>query len=300
MALGSRVCPYCGALNGADESRCHRCERRLPGPLARSVVGLWQTALGRDFPITKLFILLCLAVFVFLMLADRGALAGGLSALLMGRGRLSELVRWGALVPLAVVPGAGDPFATVGRIEPWRFLSAMFVHFGVLHIVFNMMALLDMGRATEQRLGSARFTLIFVVTGVAGFVASDLWFAFTRTLSPTAGASGGLFGLAGALIGYLYAKGDPAWKDFLLRIVIFAVVFAIVLPVNNAAHIAGFLTGVPLGFVFYKESRPWRRTQLFGALAAMLVLLSFASVALSHRSPIWKDLRRMELEQADS
>lgn len=239
-------------------------------------MGLLTTALGREFPLTKLYVILCVAVFVMTTLASR-------KLEMLGGTRPSEALRWGAL------------FGTLGRHEPWRYLSAMFVHFGVLHLGFNMMALWDFGRATELRLGSGRFTLIFVLTGVLGFVTSDLWYAFSGAPALTAGASGGLFGLTGALIGYLYAARDPAWKQFLVRVIIYAAIFAFALSVNNAAHIGGFATGFPLGYLFYKERSPWGRNKVFGGLAVLCVLASLGSIAASHASGVWREVRRQEL-----
>ena len=111
----------------------------------------------------------------------------------------------------------------------------------------------------------------------------------------TAGASGGLFGLIAALIGYLYAARDPAWKQYLVRVAVYAVIFALALSVNNAAHIGGFVVGFAMGYAFYKEPSPWSRNKLFGAVAALLVLASFASIGLSHLSSVWRDVRQQEL-----
>lgn len=274
MAQSARVCPHCGKLNGADETRCFSCDRRLPGPLLTGALDLWQSALGREYPMTKLYVGLCLIVFALMTLSSRKfEILGGV---------VSEAVRWGAML------------TGLTGLEPWRVLSAIFVHFGVLHIGFNMMALWDVGRAIEQRLGSARFVLIFIGTGIAGFVASEYWYSLRRELVPTAGASGGLFGLIAAFVGYLYAQRDPAWKQFLVRVLVYAAIFAIALPVNNAAHAGGFVAGFPLGYLFYREKRPWLRSRLFGSLAALLVVASFGSIALSHASPLWKELKRGE------
>ena len=274
----STLCPRCGGLNSAGEKTCFRCGKPMPGPLSRGALGLFETALGRDFPVTKLFVGLCVVVFVM-------TTALGRELKLLGGMRVSEALRWGALA------------GSLGPSEPWRYLSAMFVHFGALHIGFNMMALWDFGRHTEQRLGSGRFALIFVGTGVLGFVASDVWHLMRAEPAFTAGASGGLFGLVGALIGYLYAARDPAWKQFLVRVVVYAVIFAVALPVNNAAHIGGFVAGFPLGFLFYKEKQPWRRAKLFAVVAVVLVVASVASIALCQTSRVWRDVRAMEIAE---
>ena len=239
----------------------------MPGVVGKSASSMLAGLLDTEFPLTKFFIGLCVAVYVLCMLGGGRIEILGMSPLVA--------VQWGAL--------AGDPIhGSLGSLQPWRYLSAMFVHFGILHIAFNMMALWDFGRATERHLGSARFCIIFVGTGIAGFYASDLWFVGVRGAPYlTAGASGGLFGLVGTLIGYLYARRDPMWKKFLMRVAILAAIFAIVLPVNNAAHIGGFLAGAPLGYLAYKENRPWKLNVLFGWLAGALVLMSVGSVLLS-------------------
>ncbi len=278
--MGSRICPHCGALNSDTEKQCARCAKSLPGAAATAVQEAWFSALGGEAPLTRLYLGICVIVFAIMTFS-----AGKLEVL--GVARRSDALKWGAL------------FTPLAREEPWRYLSATFVHFGVLHIVFNMMALWDLGRAIEGRLGPGRFALIFVGTSVAGFVASDFWYAFGGQPAFTAGASAGLFGLIGAWVGYLYAAKDPAWKQFLVRVFVYAVIFAIAWPVNNAAHAGGFAAGLPLGFLFYRENRPWQRNKLFSVVAAVLVLASFASIALSHRSPYWQELRRVELERGE-
>ncbi|MFO0568685.1 MAG: rhomboid family intramembrane serine protease [Polyangiaceae bacterium] len=276
MAHRSSICPTCGGLNGADETRCFRCGKPLPGPLGRGLRELFEQALGRDYPLTKLYVGLCLGVFVLMALSSR-------QFTMLGGGRMSEALRWGALL------------GPLGRIEPWRYLSAMFVHFGALHVGFNMMALMDFGRLTEQRLGSGRFALIFVLTGVVGFVASDFWHAWSGVPVFTAGASGGLFGLTGALVGYLYAARDPAWKQLLMRVAVYAVIFAVAMSVNNAAHAGGFAVGLPLGYAFYKERQPWTRARLFQVVGGLLVILSLASIGLSQASRVWREARAHEI-----
>lgn len=276
MASGSSICPHCGGLNSIDEKTCFRCGQRLPGPVGRAAGDLLTSLLGRDFPLTKLFVILCVLVFIPIALKS--------SPLpMLGGARTSEVMRWGAWESGFV------------RHEPFRYLSAVFVHLGVLHILFNMMALTDFGRLLEQRLGWGRFAVLFVTTGILGFVISDYWHEFTGVLVRTAGASGSLFGLVGALIGHMYAARDPAWKQFLMRVIVYAAIFAFAMPVNNSAHVGGFVVGFPLGYAFYKERSPHKRNKLFNAIGVVLVLASFVSIGLSLRSPRWREVKRQEL-----
>ena len=77
-------------------------------------------------------------------------------------------------------------------------------------------------------------------------------------------------------------RRDPAWKQVFGRVLIYAVIFAIALPANNAAHAGGFALGFPLGYVFGREGRSRSRTSLYNASAAVLIAASLASIALSH------------------
>ncbi len=279
MSRGSKICPECGALNGLDQQTCVRCETPFPSPLTASFTAVFERVLGRELPMTKLFVGMCSVVFAFLTL-DTGQLS------IMGSDTHWSELRWGALTPL------------LGKDEPWRVLSATYIHFGILHIVFNMMATIDLGKLLERLVGPSRFIVALLVSAIAGFVVSQWWSLNFGTLrSITGGASGGIFGLGGVLIGYLYARRDPAWKQIGIRFAVYAALFAVVFPVNNAAHIGGFIAGAPLGYVFCKEARPWRRHGLFRVLAACLLLASVASVALSHVSGVWEQRRALEMQR---
>ena len=87
-------------------------------------------------------------------------------------------------------------------------------------------------------------------------------------------------------MGSLYARRDPAYKDLLLRMVVYAVVFALVMPVNNSAHAGGLVSGAALGFALEKQKHPGPADRLLAVLGAVLILLSIASVALSALSAV--------------
>jgi rhomboid protease GluP len=214
---------------------------------------------------------------------------GNLSRLL-GDQRLSDVLRWGGMVNL----GGGAPMVRVTAEEPWRWLSAVFVHFGALHIGMNLVTLVALGRELEPRLGSARYGLVFLVSGIIGFVASDAWSVFWGNPTITGGASGGLYGLIGALVGYLFARKDPRYKSILLEVAVLGIAMALLFPVNNAAHVGGFVTGFPLGVLFFKESRPWRRDALLGGVTGTLTVLAIVAIGLCTRSPYTRAAERAE------
>jgi membrane associated rhomboid family serine protease len=267
-------------LNGADESACYSCGRKLPGPAARAGLSLSRQVFGGPVFMTRFFTGLCLAVFALSTLGSREfpPIFGSYFA-------ASELLRWGAIG------------FDLGRIEPWRYLAAVFVHLNLVHLALNMLSLIYLGRMLEQQVGGPRLALLFVVTGTAGFVVSDVWHSYLGAPWITAGASGSLFGLMGANIGWMYARRDPEWKNVLLQFAVYAVAFAFAFPVNNAAHLGGFAAGFPIGYLLARERRPERHQRFFAILAGLCVIASLASVVLSATSPIWKVRKAIELER---
>lgn len=276
MGQGSRICPHCGGLNGIDEKTCYRCGKGMPGPLASSARGLFGGFSADGLPATKLITLLCLVVYA-LCVMSQGGFRFDLS--IAGAFRTSTLLRFGVL------------YSDLAYSEPWRLLASVFIHLGLLHIGLNLMSLVSLGRSLEPHFGSARFTILYTLTGIFGFVASQWWYG---EHTYTAGASGAIFGLVGAFVGVLFARKNPTWKRALLNNVIYAGILGFVLPANTAAHIGGFVAGVVLGALLERERNPRRRDGLMGALAGLCLLASLASIALSARSPIWKEAKRFE------
>jgi membrane associated rhomboid family serine protease len=273
--MAARVCPHCRQLNGEAEVRCFRCGRRLPGKFHDAVQRLTADVLGTEAPVTRLLLALELLVFALCLLLDRRF------PLWFGdQFRGSTLVRLGAL---------GGP---LGGEEPWRLLAAVFVHANVLHVGMNMMMFVDLGQKLEREIGGARAALLFVLSGILGFVASELWYGPMGPL--TVGASGGVFGQIGAVVGILYARRDPEWRRALVRNLVFAALLAFVLSVNTAAHLGGFAAGIACGFLLHEERRRFGWNQVMTALAVLAVVGSAASVGLSSRSPVWQTFRAYE------
>jgi rhomboid protease GluP len=281
MAHGSRVCPACGRLNAADDTTCSNCKKRMPGPVEQSLGG-WLGHLAADgFPMTKLLAFMCFVVYAGCMLSE-GAFS--FSVAVSGAFKPSTLLRFGVLV--------GD----LGVQEPWRLLSAVFLHLGLLHIGMNMLSLVNLGRSLEPHFGSARFLILYVVTGILGFAASQWWYGYSP---PTAGASGAIFGLIGAFVGVLWARKNPNWMRALFNYLAYAAILSFMLPVNTAAHVGGFLAGVVVGALFEKEPQPRRRDGVMRAVAGLCLMACVGSFVLSARSPVWKQQRQAEEKRAE-
>ena len=261
MASGSQICARCGKLNSRQEAQCYHCGARLPAGWERPARG-WTGTLARPDVATLLFVALSVLVYAALWLAGPGA---------WGAVRPAAALRWGAL------------YGSLGGQQPWRYLSAMFVHFGLMHFAFNTLTLHQLGRELEGMIGWSRFVLVFVGTGVAGFVASELWYS---PMPLTGGTSGGIFGLLGAAVGWRYSERDPEWKRLAITGVGYAVAMLLLermsnLSVNHAAHVGGLAAGAGIGWALHRLRRGRSIERGLTLTGALLIAASFASVALS-------------------
>jgi rhomboid protease GluP len=147
--------------------------------------------------------------------------------------------------------------------EWWRLATAVFIHFGVLHLVFNMWALWDAGRLVERLYGTARFLLVYAFAGLAGSIASLAW----NPAVNSAGASGAIFGVFGALLAFLLDRrnGVPLalvrpLRSSALSFVAFAIAFGAIHPgIDNAAHLGGLAAGAALGALLARPLTPQAR-----------------------------------------
>jgi membrane associated rhomboid family serine protease len=257
------------------------------------VLNFARGLVGTEFPATRVILGLVLLVFAACMVVERTIPLGfKLVPFLPASFSVPTLIQFGALGDLSL--RAGDQIIHLpglGETEPFRLLAAVFVHMGLLHVGMNMLAFTSLGRQLEPHLGSARFVIMFIGSGILGFVASEYWYDRSP---PTAGASGGVFGQIGAFVGILYARRHPEWKRELARQLIYAGLLAIAFPVNNAAHLGGLVAGAGFGFAFEKERRNAVLTRGFGVFAVVLLLGSVASVVLSVVSDGTAVLRQVE------
>ena len=145
----------------------------------------------------------------------------------------------------------------------------------------NIWCLVDLGPEVESLFSSTKFVVIYLVTGVAGFLLSAVW--NPRVLS--VGASGAVLGLIGVLIGASFHHGHLG-KDYrrqLWRWVIYILIFGLLpfFAVDNAAHIGGLVAGFILGYLI-PEGEPSTRNgeNLWNALAVLSVVVIAGSFAL--------------------
>jgi membrane associated rhomboid family serine protease/Flp pilus assembly protein TadD len=194
--------------------------------------------------------------------------------------------------------------------EPWRILSSNYLHIGILHILFNMWCLWDLGNLAERIFDRWTYLLTYTACGVAGSLASLWW----HPLVVGAGASGAIFGLAGALITALYLGRLPipaqAVRHTLRSLLVFAgynLFFgAVGAGIDNSAHIGGLLCGLALGAVLAQhlmsppEVRAQWRLGVF-VLTAVILLAAFAAVKRSRAYvvPLGQGLNALDHGQPD-
>ena len=185
----------------------------------------------------------------------RGSIAPITSALLI----INVLVWLGQISPIGLDITYEFFFAPLlAMSEPWRMLSAGFVHdwTGPIHIIFNSYAIWIFGRQLEPMLGPLRFLILYLTSIVGGSVAV-LW--LSDPVVPVVGASGALFGLMAAFFVIIRATGGNASQLFGLIAINFALGF-FVSGISWEGHLGGMVAGFLIAFVYAKTRRP---NQLF-------------------------------------
>jgi membrane associated rhomboid family serine protease len=174
----------------------------------------------------------------------------------------------------------------------WRFITPIFIHIGMLHLLFNSYALWIVGPQVEKLYGPARFVVLYVLTGVAGVYGSYYY----HPLSISAGASGAIFGLFGVLLvfGIRYRNSiPPAFKRAVgtgvLPVIVLNLIIGFTIPaVDNSAHISGLLAGAALAAIVPFQ-KPGEETPGFLKGMQMLLLatvvVSFYEVVRNYDGP---------------
>ncbi len=157
--------------------------------------------------------------------------------------------------------------------EWWRLLTSCFVHIGIIHIAFNMWCLWSLGGLAERLYGRFTFACVYILCGVSGSLASLAWH---RTPMLSAGASGAIFGIAGAVIASIklgeFSSGVLAQSTMrsLIAFVGYNVVFGVMSGMtDNACHFGGLLAGLLLGALIAKAA-PLPRLGVLVLVAALL------------------------------
>lgn len=227
------MCPNCRAFITTADRVCPYCDMEL-GPTYRQRTADIAGFIPRD-RFTTVVILLINSGLYAAMLVYSLSVAGAESAVdFPGR----TLVVFGAKHPFLIAQG-----------QWWRYVTAGFLHGGLLHFAMNSWVLFDLGREVESFFGTARYLTIYFISSVAGFVLSNWW-------SPaiSIGASAAIFGLIGAMIGLgmrsktsmggMIRSHYGRWAVYGL-LMSFLPFFAI----DLAAHVGGLVAGITVGYL---------------------------------------------------
>lgn len=228
LSLGKKLCQWCVQNEAAKRGEDTPFQRVEPAPWARQGLS--------SMVVTQAIFGINVAVFIAMALA-------GVSMLDNPAGQ--DLVHWGANFGPLTVSG-----------QWWRLLTCVFVHGGLLHIAFNMWCLWDLGRLAESVYGHWTFAVVYLITGLSASLASVIW----NPVVLSVGASGAIFGIAGALIASFYlgefSLPRAAMTGMLRSVVVFVgynLFFgAVIARTDNAAHIGGLLMGLLLGALIAK------------------------------------------------
>ena len=160
--------------------------------------------------------------------------------------------------------------------EWWRLFTCMFVHFGLLHLAFNMWVLWSLGRVTERMFGSLHYAVLYVFAGLCGSMASLWWHPNVNS----AGASGAIFGILGGLLAFVLnpASGVPptivaSQRRSIVLFIAYNLIGGITHQgIDNAAHLGGLIGGVLMGWLLTRplDATAREQAQPRFALAAVL------------------------------
>ena len=299
------MCRNCGSIIGAGQESCAVCGANVaseppsqtsrPAP-DKETLRFARAVLDRPYKFTIIF--LAANIFVFLLMWQTTGAPFSLLTPIAG--------------PVLVQFGAKMNYFIQEQHQWWRLIAPMFLHVNLLHLMVNMYSLWIVGPYVEKLYGSAKFVVFWVITGIAGLLASYLTvrpgmsagtiagFIFKSTDDPSAGASGALFGLVGVLFvfgikfrhelpeGFRRAFGTGLLPMIFLNLFIGYMGRGFI---DNAAHLGGMLSGALLALaVDYRRpgeksgmAIAWRVAQ---ALALVLVVVAFWMTARHFRDSL--------------
>ena len=272
-----KLCPACGALVGINATRCHECGASLRFSLAalsKSLSGIFGE---NEAPVTTVLLVANILMFGVSWVAIASAGGGGGFRILWGMGG-ETMYRLGASFGPAIFYDH----------EWYRLITAMFLHGGLIHIGFNMMALMQFGPALEELYGSARYLFLYVVTGAFGFLVS------AGLGNYSLGASGALLGLVGLMLAITSKRGGSYMRELRSRLITSVVILFVLgflgMGMDNYAHGAGLASGFVLGKLF-ADRRPMnakenRTAYALGWLAGLLIVASFVFMILHLHDPL--------------
>jgi rhomboid protease GluP len=306
------MCRNCGAIVGAGEPQCAVCgapstsqpaagqpaPSQPQRPPDKETIRFARAILNRPYKFTV--VMLVANLFVFLLMWE----SSGMESRVLWEGFPEPvLATYGAKLNYLI----NSPY-----YQWWRFVTPMFVHVNLPHLVINMFSLWMVGPYVEKLYGSAKFVVFWVITGIMSIVASYLTvrpdldpgalgrFLFKSADNPSAGASGALFGLVGVLFvfGIKFRRELPegfkrAFGTGMLPIIIINLFIGFLGRgfIDNAAHLGGLVSGAALALAA-EYRRPGERTsvstawRVLQAASLVIVIAAFYKVVRYFNRPV--------------
>jgi|SRR5215467_1788382 len=285
LSFGKKVCQWCVQHEAAQrgEESDGATQRVIPAP--------WVRRRESAFSLTQILFGANVAVFLAM------ALASGSVFEFSGQ----VIVHYGANF---------GPYTLSG--EWWRLVTYMFLHGGIMHIAFNMWCLWDLGQLCESLYGRWTFLAIYFITGIGGGLASIAWNPGVLSV----GASGAIFGLAGALVASFYLGEFSLPRIAIsgtLRSLVFFIGFNVLFGaglnifagssggIDNACHVGGLVSGMALGALIARlapqADAPMRRASVVGFVALLVVFAGFG--VRQWRGGVMRSARQFEESKGD-
>jgi membrane associated rhomboid family serine protease len=250
------ICPEC-MIPAPVGFQCPECVADARKAFRQGPARRIRAATVRQTSATLATLLLLAAIFV-VQLASGHGVGLGLT------GQIDPLLRHGAVIPIAVADG-----------QYYRLVTAMFLHFSVLHLLMNAWALWFFGQFIETSYGRWGFVVIFLVGGFCGSVATYL---FGPVVEVSAGASGAIFALFGAFIAYNVRRRHSAMSRANLQSAVFLILLNLFLTLGYSqidwrAHLGGIVGGFAVGGVIdWAGSRQSRRGTAIAGVVGILAI----------------------------
>lgn len=224
-----------GSTYGHDSNYNNRAGRKMP--YTESAKGIsYLKAWERKFPVITL-LLVIINVAVFFVLESIGS--------------TNDVV-------FMLNHGAAYHQNIYNEHEYYRLFTCMFLHFGFGHLFNNMLALWLLGSEVERFLGKIRFTIIYIFSGLVGSILSSVYSYIVNANTVSAGASGAVYGLIGALVVKMVEDRKRSRSSFGKILAVLIILMMVGRPaegIDTIAHIGGFAAGMISGILCYKTAR---------------------------------------------
>jgi rhomboid protease GluP len=281
----TRMCGSCRALIPVEARKCPECGAAPGRAPTRGTARILEHMMPSVVSISSIILTVNLAAYGLQLLVWQRLVEGGLPPSLRDPAWIITLHAMGANVPVLVEAG-----------EWWRLITMMFLHGGLVHLLFNSWALLAVGPLVEEVYGSRKMLVLYVFGGLGGSLASYGWRMSSAV--PAIGASGAIFALIGVAAVWGYRRGGTLGAGVraqMMQWALYGLMMGFLFRADNAAHVGGFVTGALLAAVVPDgDSAHGTAGRLWEAVAwvcGVAIVGSFVMVSLRYASTIDRIVR---------